>query len=169
MKYYITWYGAVIPEYYQQKIDAVNAFVSGLGHEFRLMHYDFTGTQQEAATAKDRLALSMACTTPDGVFLDADINLESLFEMIPNKPYFAICSGQPHISYFAVNDCCDFFINLQMEKERRGIQDVYKYTRKLLRDKLPYIYPIPAESFVHDFKMTHPTVTLGVEVNVYKL
>jgi hypothetical protein len=154
MTYYIIWYGAVIPQYYQKKIDDCQKTIEKEeGYEFQLLHFpEFTGTPEEAATAKDNLELSMACTTPDGVFLDADIDLHHLLvDMEPGKPYFAICAGQGHISYFAVNGCCEFFTALLEERAQRGIGDVYKFPRKLLRGK--DVFEIPENSFKHHFKM----------------
>jgi hypothetical protein len=114
MKYYVIWYGAIIPEWYRDKIDAIKAFVEYHGHEFTLLHFtDFTGTQKEAAILKDKQQLEMCCMMPDAAIIDADCDLFGIPELLPGKPYFEkLPPSRPHHGYIIVNDCCRYFIDL---------------------------------------------------------
>lgn len=154
MKYHIAWFGKMTYDV-RENVDAVQTLVESAGHELVMIHDpEFVGTPTDAATAKDNLFLNLASTTPDGIFLDADCQLFGFFEMQPGRPYFEVLMSQPHIGYFAVNGCCNFFRNLLAERKLRNIVDCYGFTNKLLRDKLCLIYPIPDESFHHEM-VTH--------------
>ena len=156
IKYHIIWYGKIIPEWYQHKIDSIKAFVLAAGHQFYLLHFEnFEGTQKEAAILKDRLQFSMCCNTPDGAFIDADCDLFGIPELLPGKPYFEkLPPNRPHHGYVVVNNCCQFFIDVQADKDRRGIKDVYGFPNKLLRGKQNEVYYIEDSSYKHYMKMT---------------
>ena len=153
MKFYIAWFGLEIPKYNLDKINNIKLFIESMGHEFILIHNKLDIQPNEATILKDNLWLEMACITPNGVFLDADIDLYDIPELIKGKPYFSINNKKPHIGYFIVNDCCDWFIKLLEEKKRRGIQDVYAFTNKLFINKIDEVYQIPDTSYKHYFKM----------------
>jgi len=159
MKYHVIWYGKIIPEWYQQKIDSIKAFVLAAGHQFYLLHFEnFEGTQKEAAILKDRLQFSMCCNTPDGAFIDADCDLFGIPELLPGKPYFEkLPPNRPHHGYVIVNDCCQFFIDLIDDSPaHREIwqRAVYGFPNKLLRGKQNEVYYIEDSSYKHYMKMT---------------
>jgi hypothetical protein len=153
MIYYIAWFGLEIPEYNIDKINNVKSFVESKGHEFTLIHTKIDIHPEQATILKDNLWLEMACNTLNGVFLDADIDLFEIPELIKGKPYFSIYNKKPHIGYFMVNNCCDWFIKLLDEKRARGIHDVYMFTNKLFRNKIDEVYQIPDTSYKHYFNM----------------
>ena len=156
IKYYVIWYGAIIPEWYQAKINAIKAFVEYHGHTFILLHFpDFTGTQKDAAIAKDILQFKMCCNTPDGAFIDADCDLFAIPELLPGKPYFEkLPPNRPHHGYVIANDCCQYFIDLINEHREIWNRAVYGFSNKMMRGKQNDVYYIPDESFKHYMKMT---------------
>jgi hypothetical protein len=155
MKYYVIWYGAVIPEWYQQKIDAMRAFVESHGHTFVLLHFtDFTGTQKEAAILKDKQQLEMCCMMPDAAIIDADCDLFGIPKLLPDKPYFEkLYPGIIGPGYTIVNNCCQFFIDCFRYKNENGIQDVYAFLHKLYRGRQNEVYFIDDSSFKHYRRM----------------
>jgi hypothetical protein len=152
MKFHVAWFGKDLPENIEQN----KKLIESAGHEFILI-YDkkFTGTDRAATIEKDKLFLQLACVTPDGVFLDHDVSLNGLPTILQEgKPCFSIIDGNPHIGYFIVNGCCQFFKDLLEEFTLRNIQYVYGYTNKILRDKINKVYMIPDIDFSHEM-VTH--------------
>jgi hypothetical protein len=157
MKYHIIWYGAIIPEWYQQKIDAMKSFVESKGHEFVFLYFpEFSGTPRDATIAKDRLQFTMACSTPDGAFIDADCDLFAIPVLLPGKPYFErLPPNRPHNGYVIVNNCCQYFTDLIAEHlpiwDRCTRDSVHGFTNKMLRGKKNEVYYIEDSSYKHMF------------------
>ena len=155
MRFICTTFGA-IPEEAEIIMRISRVTVGAAGHEWVHMPQPAKASPQEAAIAKDLLVLHLA-TLPEyanAVFLDHDIELRAIWGMLAGMPYFIHefpdCDrpeGRPHIGMFAVNGCTQWFRDLQAEKIRRGIQDVYGYPNKLLRDKKPGV--IPESCYTH--------------------
>jgi hypothetical protein len=147
MKYHVAWFGKTLPEnIYQNK-----KMVEDAGHEFILIHdSDFVGTDKEATIEKDKLFLQLASVTPNGVFFDHDVLLNTL-PVFPesDKPYFSIIENNPHIGYFAVNGHPEFFEGLINEVEAKKIIYVWGFTNKILRDKSELVHAIPDSDFEH--------------------
>ena len=102
--------------------------------------------------ASDYRRFEMAAKDKAFVYADFDVvpkrGLLTFLRKLPaGKPFFAFYQGQPEPCLFAVNGCCDFFKELLEEKKKRGIGDIYSWTRKVLRDK--DVFEIPADLYIH--------------------
>jgi hypothetical protein len=157
LKYYVIWYGAIIPEWYRAKIDAMKAFVEYHGHTFILLNCtDFTGTQKEAAILKDRLQFELCCTIPDAAIIDADCDLFGIPELLPGRPYFErLPPNRPHHGYVIVNNCCQFFIDLIAERKEIWNRSVYGFPNKMMRGKQNDVYYIEDSTFKHYMRMNN--------------
>lgn len=140
------FFGPIPPEY-QRCIGISRATVEAAGHVFDLRVMPEITNPADACIAKDRYVLDLARHSPDAAFLDADIEVYTIPNLQPGRPYFIREWDTPRIGYFFVNGCTQWFKDLQAEKERRGIQDVYGYPNKLLRYKEVGI--IPEETYFH--------------------
>lgn len=133
--------------------------VEGAGHEWLHIAGEAQVSPHAAAIAKDLLVLELAAMPEyaDAVFLDWDIELRRLWEMIAGRPYFLFDRGidgdrewvEPKISMFAVNGCTPFFVALQEERRVRGHRDNFGFPRKVLHDKTKLVYEIPADCYKH--------------------
>lgn len=140
------WFGD-LPQRNIDCIDVTRAAVEAAGHTFDLRMLPAAASPQAAAIAKDLLVLELSCIMPDAAFIDGDVEIKALPDLQPGLPYFIREFGTPRIGYFIVNGCTRFFEELQADKIRRGILDVYGYPNKLLRDKTTGI--IPDDSYIH--------------------
>lgn len=142
------WFGESIPERYRQCVAVTQATVESAGHVFELRQLPAVGGPHAAAIAKDRLVLDLARSMPEAAFIDADIELFKVPEIRPGAPGFIFEWNTPRIGFFLVNENTQFFVDLQREKTRRGIEDVFGYPNKLLRDKA--VAKISGECYRHN-------------------
>jgi hypothetical protein len=105
--------------------------------------------------ASEQNRFELATKIPDMVYADFDITLKDGFESFirsvsgDGKPYFSYYNDKPTAGLFFVNGQCEFFKQLFVESEKRKLQPVYGWERKLLRDKKTGI--IFDELYVHRF------------------
>lgn len=125
------------------------ATVENAGHEWLAPNFEAAASPREAAISKDLYVFEMAQRPEyaDTVFLDWDMEIRQMWDMQPEQPYFIYEWGTPRIGMFAVNGCTQWFLDLQADKERRGILDVFGYPNKLLRDKKPEV--VPERCYMH--------------------
>ena len=135
INFIIPWFGPAIPQRNLDCIAISRTTIEAAGHSLEVRTMQAIEDPRQAAIEKDIWALTMAQTEPDFGTLDADLELTSMWDMPEDLPYFAQFCGNPHIGMFAVNGCCDRFVELWAEKELRQIQNVYGFPNKILRDK----------------------------------
>ena len=120
-------------------MDAVKLFAEANGCAYERVELLAQDTPRLACIASDNYRMARACTDPDMVWVDWDVEIKALPVLENGKPAFLFMAGsppQPDYSYFYVNGCCGFFKDLFTERDRRGIlPTVFGWPQKVLRDK----------------------------------
>ena len=120
-------------------MDAVKLFAETNGCAYERVELVAQDTPRLACIASDNYRMARACTDPDMVWVDWDVEIKALPVLENGKPAFSFMAGsppQPDYCYFYVNGCCGFFKDLFTERDRRGIlPTVFGWPQKVLRDK----------------------------------
>jgi len=122
------------------------------GNRYELVLLPAEPDIRSACIAADNYRMTRACTEPEMVWVDWDVEIMSLPTLEPGTPAFVYgIAGdppQPDCSYFYVNGCCDFFKKFLLERDNRNIKDtVYGWPQKVLRDKK--VQKIAPSSYIH--------------------
>lgn len=113
--------------------------VTSLGHSYEVIKK----SSRVKNIIKDRhdTLIDLCTKEPDLFYVDCDMILKSIPEFKPGAPYFKRHrSGCPDEMLVYVNGCTEFFKNIYLEKDKRGIQDVLWWFRKIIRTKNVYFF-----------------------------
>jgi hypothetical protein len=136
-----------LPEPAELVLRISRASIEAAGHRLDIVQMQQIDDQQKAAIAKDLYVLDLLQREECAV-IDWDVEISSVFQPpADGRPWMIYEWGTPRIGYMISLNAAQFFLDLQAEKIRRGIQDVFGYPNKLFRDK--NIGMIPEETYFH--------------------
>lgn len=126
------WYGIEIPEKYIKCINMLKNCAYGAGVAHELIHEKKQYFEPEHALKR----FELASNTNELVYADCDIkfiNFKALKSL--NRVSFPLYKAVPDYFIFYTANDSSFFKNVLLEKENRGIKNVYGWPRKILRNK----------------------------------
>jgi hypothetical protein len=150
MRYLTAWFGGEIPERHLRCLQITKDYLSSLGIVLDVHHFpEITGEPRELTIKKDYYVMLQASKYPDIAVIDCDVEINSIPVMEPGKPYFEF-TRCPHIGYFIVNGCCDYF--KQKLDAMGSLRQKWGITNGLFSAN--EVNRIPKESFKHYKFMT---------------